>query len=117
MKKMIAYCGLTCTDCEAFIATKNNDDKLRSKVATEWSKKYHHDFKPEDINCVGCIPVAGKHVGQCSVCEVRLCGQQKGVANCAYCPDYGCAKLEGYFQMALVMKTNLEGIRKGLKKA
>ncbi|MBN2243467.1 MAG: DUF3795 domain-containing protein, partial [Acidobacteria bacterium] len=32
MEKMIAYCGLTCTDCDAFKATQNNDDKLRQEV-------------------------------------------------------------------------------------
>ena len=25
MDKMIAYCGLVCTDCEAYIATQAND--------------------------------------------------------------------------------------------
>ncbi len=115
-QKMIAYCGLDCTECGAFIATQKNDNKRRAEVAADWTTKYHHDFKPEDINCVGCIPAAGKHIGQCSVCEVRLCGQAKGVANCAYCPDYGCDKLDKYFQMAPIMKTNLEAIRKGLKK-
>ena len=110
-QNLIAYCGLSCTDCEAFIATRNNDNKLRSKVAAEWTTKYHHDFKPEDINCVGCIPVAGQHIGQCSICEVRLCGQAKGVANCAYCPDYACAELEKFFSMAPTAREHLELLR------
>ncbi|MEG1806496.1 MAG: DUF3795 domain-containing protein, partial [Clostridia bacterium] len=29
MKKMIAYCGLDCEKCDAYIATINNDDALR----------------------------------------------------------------------------------------
>ena len=33
---MIGYCGLDCAQCEAFIATQNNDDALRAKVAAEW---------------------------------------------------------------------------------
>jgi hypothetical protein len=32
MDKMIAFCGLTCTECPAFIATQKNDDKEREKV-------------------------------------------------------------------------------------
>ena len=33
MEKMIAYCGLVCSDCGAFIATQKNDDKMRAEVA------------------------------------------------------------------------------------
>jgi hypothetical protein len=114
-QKQIAYCGLVCTDCGAHIAMQKNDDRLRQEVAEEWTKKYNHKFKAEDINCAGCIVTVGQHVGQCGVCEIRRCGQQKGVINCAYCSDYSCVKLEKYFQMAPVMKANLEEIRKGLK--
>ena len=33
MKKLIAYCGLDCEKCDARIATLNNDNALREKVA------------------------------------------------------------------------------------
>lgn len=36
MKKLIAYCGLDCEKCDAQIATLNNDDALREKVAKLW---------------------------------------------------------------------------------
>ncbi|MFC1900236.1 DUF3795 domain-containing protein [Chloroflexota bacterium] len=113
-EKQVAYCGLIYTDCGTYIATQKNDDKLRKEMAEDWSKKYNHAFKVEDINCVGCIPTSGKHVGQPSVCSIRKCGQEKGVINCAYCDDYACEKLQKYFEMAPVMKANLEEIRKGL---
>ena len=32
---MIAYCCLECEKCEVYIATQNNDEKLRAKVAKE----------------------------------------------------------------------------------
>ena len=38
MNKLIAYCGLNCDTCEARIATINNDDNLREKVAKKWSE-------------------------------------------------------------------------------
>ena len=38
MNKMIGYCGLDCEKCDAYIATKNNDNELRAKTAEEWSK-------------------------------------------------------------------------------
>ena len=33
MKNLIAYCGLDCEKCEARVATINNDNELRKKVA------------------------------------------------------------------------------------
>lgn len=38
MNDYIAYCGLNCETCEARLATVNNDDALRSKVAKLWSE-------------------------------------------------------------------------------
>jgi hypothetical protein len=116
MKKQIAYCGIVCTDCGAYIATQKNDNKKRQEIAEEWAKKYNYPFKVEDINCVGCITPAGKHIGHWNMCEIHKCGAEKGVVNCAYCADYTCEKLDKFFQMAPVMKANLEEIRKGLKK-
>ena len=37
MNESIAYCGLNCEACEARLATVNNDDALRQRVAREWS--------------------------------------------------------------------------------
>ena len=115
MASMIAYCGLNCGECSAFIATQANSDKQRKAVADDWTKKFGHQFKPQDINCDGCLTVTGRHIGHWSVCEIRACGLGRGLANCAYCPDYACDKLERYLQMTPVMKANLDGIRKGLK--
>jgi hypothetical protein len=116
MSKIIAYCGIICTECPAFIATKNNDDVKRKETAELWSKQFGHEMKPEDINCEGCTPDSGKKVGYCTVCEIRNCGREKKVVNCAYCSDYTCDKLDKFFQMAPMIKANLEEIRKGLKK-
>jgi len=114
MEKMIAYCGLVCTECPAFLATQSDDDAKRKEIAEQWTQKYNHDFKPEDINCDGCLADTGRVVGYVNVCEIRKCGQEKGVENCAYCNDYGCKKLTDFTQMVPEAKANLEEIRKGL---
>jgi hypothetical protein len=101
MEKMVAFCGLVCSECPAYIATQRNDNGERKKVA-------------EDINCDGCLAESDRLLGFCQKCEIRKCGQEKGVANCAYCDDYGCEKLTKFFNMAPVAKTNLEEIRKNL---
>jgi hypothetical protein len=47
MKKMVAFCGLICTDCKAFIATRENDNAKRKEVAEAWSKAFGREIKPE----------------------------------------------------------------------
>lgn len=37
MRQLIACCGLDCENCDARIATINNDDKLREETAQKWS--------------------------------------------------------------------------------
>ena len=54
MKEFIACCGLNCETCEARMATMNNDDTLRKKVAKLWSELNGVEITPEMINCVGC---------------------------------------------------------------
>ncbi len=113
MDKMISMCGLTCSECEAFIATKNNDPELRKKVAAKWTEEYHHPIKPEDINCVGCTTLEGAHLNYCGLCEIRACGLTHSVPNCAPCPEYACEKLTKFLAMAPAAKSTLEEIRKG----
>jgi hypothetical protein len=48
----------------------------------------------------------------CDVCEIRKCGQEKQVKNCAYCADYSCEKLDKFFDMAPGAKATLEEIKK-----
>ena len=116
MEKQIAYCGIVCSECPALIATKNNDDAKRKETAEKWTKEFKHDFKPADINCTGCLSEKGKVFNYCTVCEIRKCGREKKVINCAYCGEYICAKLDKFFQMAPMIKANLDEIKKGLAK-
>lgn len=114
MSKNIAYCGLDCSACPALIATVNNDDALRTKVAEQWSKDYGAEFKAEDINCDGCVGKDGRHVGYCNVCEIRLCGVKNEVENCAHCKDYSCEKISSFHANVTEAKSTLDEIRKGL---
>ena len=96
-KKYIAMCGLDCASCAAFIATKNNDNKLREKTAKEWTKRYvtsrnRPPVKPEDINCHGCLSKDTVYF-YCHSCEVRNCSLKKKLKNCQDCDEYRCAKL------------------------
>jgi len=112
MEMIIAFCGIDCAECKAFIATQENSDARRREVAEEWSKAFGHEIKPEEINCDGCLVRDGRHINYCSMCEIRKCGIEKGVENCAYCIDYNCEKLVKFHEQAPNAKTRLEEIRK-----
>jgi hypothetical protein len=112
MEKMIAFCGLGCSGCPAYIATQKDDDEERKRVAEMWSKEFKAQLKPEDINCDGCIADSDRLFSHVKVCEIRKCGLDKKVTNCAYCDEYACEKLTEFFKMAPEAKTTLDEIRK-----
>ena len=112
MDKMIACCGLICTECPAFLATQNDDDSERKKVAEMWAKEYDVELKPANINCDGCLSENKRLIGHCMVCEIRKCCKEKQLLNCALCDDFACEKLSKYFSMAPQIKSTLEEIRK-----
>ena len=114
MSTMVAYCGLICTECPAYLATQKDDDSARRKVAKEWSEMFKVDLKPESINCDGCLASTGTLFGYCADCEIRKCGVEKKVENCAHCGEYACERLTKWFQEVPAAKTTLEKIRKGL---
>ncbi|HHE38936.1 MAG TPA: DUF3795 domain-containing protein [Candidatus Cloacimonetes bacterium] len=111
MCKMIGSCGIVCSDCPAFIATQNDDEDLRKKTAADWAKMYDADIKPEDVFCVGCLQSNGRLFSHCNVCEIRKCCREKGIDNCAYCPDYACDKIIEFFGFVPDAKLTLERIR------
>jgi len=98
MKKHIALCGLDCSSCHAYIATKNNDNSLRKKTAKEWNDRYRKSnperppIKAEDINCNGCLSTGPVYL-YCRRCKIRLCGLGKKVRNCKECKEYRCKDL------------------------
>ena len=85
MKKYIAYCGLDCESCEARLATVNEDEALRRKVAQSWSELNGVTITPEMIHCVGCR-VEGVKTPYCDgLCPIRKCAMGRGVESCGSC--------------------------------
>ena len=109
MDQIIGYCGIVCTDCPAFIATKNNDDALRKEVAEKWTELLESDYQPEDINCEGCHSNV-LNCKYCLHCEIRKCGLTKNIQNCAYCGDYPCDKVTEFHKHVPEAKTLLDKI-------
>ena len=94
MKNRIAYCGLDCEKCDAYLATIHDDQALREKTAKLWAELNQAPILPEHINCEGCRVDGVKTVYCESFCEIRQCALKKGVTTCGDCPDMeACEKL------------------------
>lgn len=99
MKEFTAYCGLDCETCEARIATVNNDDALRKKVAALWSKLNSAEITPEMINCTGCRLPGVKTMYCDSLCSIRQCAKAREMETCGSCPELKtCEKLNAIIQ-------------------
>ena len=92
---MIAYCGIDCKKCDAYIATKHNDQALRERTAKLWSKLNNASILPEQINCVGCRVDGIKTVYCESLCQIRQCAMKKNIATCGYCCELGKCQIVG----------------------
>ena len=87
MRNMIAYCGLDCEKCDAYLATINNDQALREKTAKLWAELNKAPIRPEHINCEGCRVDGIKTVYCDNLCGIRQCALKKGVTTCGDCPE------------------------------
>ena len=106
MNKLIAYCGLDCEKCDAYIATKNDDRELREKTAKLWAELNHAPILPEHINCQGCRVEGVKTVFCESMCGVRQCALKKVVATCA-----GCSNLEKCSTVGAILANNPSALK------
>jgi len=100
MEKLIAYCGLNCAECGAYLAKQNNDQALRIETAAKWKEAHGANYAPEMINCDSCKGI-GALVPHCTECEVRKCAVEKCVVNCGTCDEFKTCKTINDFYAAI----------------
>lgn len=106
MKDMIAYCGLDCETCDAYIATMTDDDVLREKTANAWSEMNGASITPDMINCEGCRMDGVKTHFCNSICPIRQCARGKKFSTCGDCPDMEiCEKIGTVHKSAPCQRT------------
>jgi hypothetical protein len=115
MDRIIAYCGLVCTDCPAYIATQANDWAALERVAAQWREEFNApNLTAETVLCGGCLTDVGHKFGHCLECKIRACAMERTVLNCAYCQDYACDTLQEFFGFVPDARTLLDGLRGGI---
>ena len=107
----LAYCGIKCQDCPAFIATKKNNFDMKIEIAEKWSTQ-EYPLSPDDVECHGCTSTIRNMMSFCEDCDIRDCAIDKHLDNCAYCNDFTCTKLDKVYKQTPQAKDNLIEIRK-----
>jgi hypothetical protein len=117
MAKILAYCGLDCGECEAYIATQKNDRAGLEATAKKWAEQFGaKNITAEMCICDGCSTGKRTSTAHAVTCGIRVCASAREVVTCAHCTDYGCATLQQFFAFAPVLKEKLEAIRKEIGK-
>ena len=116
MDRIVAYCGIVCSACKGYVATQANDVAALEEAAAEAREKFGvADATAESVRCDGCLSEEGVKIGYCAECDIRACGVEHGVANCAHCDDYEtCGTLAGFLTQVTGAKETLDAIRAAL---
>ena len=109
LEKHLAYCGLDCSACEVYVATKLDCEDLRQAYAEKQSKRWKIHIEPSTVNCHGCKSKIPK-TGFCATCEVRKCTIERGLENCAYCEDFPCNKLDRVHAAMINVGKAIDGV-------
>ncbi len=119
MDELLAYCGLVCSTCPIYEATRIVDRKeqltKRAEISRLCKEQYGLQYEPADItDCDGCTATTGRIFSGCVQCAIRACAQQKGVLNCAFCSQYACQQLVNFFASDPAAKTRLDEIKRSM---
>lgn len=91
METLISACGLVCSKCKAFIATRTGDEALAEATAREWSQLNGVTIQKDQIWCTGCLTDAAPKYHFCgNLCAIRKCVLTKNIDTCAECSSYPC---------------------------
>ena len=110
--QLIGCCGLDCEKCDARIATLTNDNTLREKTATLWTKLNGVTITADMINCTGCRMEGAKTPFCEKLCPIHNCVRERGFDTCADCEQMdGCPTLGSIAVNSPFVLENLKQLR------
>ncbi len=87
-----SYCGLYCGACEILNLYRKQLDEGEIPTWEDLPVPMNGVIPPAELVCTGCkteLLFAG-----CLKCDIRICGNQKGVEACVLCAEYPCQLVE-----------------------
>ena len=86
--KLFAPCGLYCGVCGVYIADRDNNQKLKDKLAAAYN------VTSDQIVCKGCL--SDEKFVFCQVCGIRTCITEKNIEGCHCCEDFPCKQIDDF---------------------
>jgi hypothetical protein len=110
--KMIAYCGIDCSKCDAYLATQANDSQKLQEVAKKWTVQFKVDITSEQVVCDGCKTNERQCVHCANSCEIRQCCLERQFASCIECGEFPCQNVGFVLDNAPGAKENLYALKR-----
>jgi hypothetical protein len=95
---MIAFCGINCAACPAYLGTRDGDEELLARTAAEWSFG-ENKLTAEDMEWYSCLQEEKRLFKWCAQCKVKDCCREKNLPDCAHCDEYACGDLKKLWDM------------------
>jgi hypothetical protein len=86
--ELLAPCGLYCGVCGVYLAGRDQNQKLKEKLANAYG------VTPEQIACRGCL--SNEKFVFCQTCSIRKCVLEKEYEGCHQCADFPCGFINDF---------------------
>ncbi len=86
--ELLAPCGLYCGVCGVYMASRDNNQKLKEKLAKAYA------VAPEQIACKGCL--SDEKFVYCQACGIRTCVMENKIKGCHQCNDFPCKLIDDF---------------------
>ena len=98
----ISPCGLYCGVCAIHLAHRDNNLKLKERLAALYrggvpgkgKLPNSESLNASDIRCDGCL--SDDRFMHCQQCAIRDCTLEKGYAGCHQCNDFPCRHIDEF---------------------
>lgn len=87
---LAAPCGLFCGACGIYVAHRENDGRLKEKLAG------FYGLKVQDIHCEGCLAESDDVFFYCRVCPIKNCVKERKLEGCFQCAEFPCRNIEDF---------------------
>jgi hypothetical protein len=87
-KELAAPCGLYCGACGIYVATRDNNEKFKERLAPVYNSTV------EELVCDGCL--SERVFSFCKTCPIKSCCADKEIEGCFQCSDFPCKFIDNF---------------------